>query len=145
MNAAIAKLQEHGIHPSIQRIAIMEYLMKHPIHPTVEDVYTSLHKNIPTLSKTTVYNTLRLFSENGAATMLTIDERKVCFDACMSPHAHFMCNCCGKVYDIPLTEQMAPALHTEALQTFQVDEMHIYYKGTCRECIKQPADKQALY
>ena len=74
--AAINTLLNYGIHPSIQRIAIMDYLLKHHIHPTVDEVYTALSDEIPTLSKTTVYNTLRLFSEHGAAKMLTIDERK---------------------------------------------------------------------
>lgn len=43
------------------------YLLKNHTHPTVDEVYVALCKVIPTLSKTTVYNTLRLFSEHGAA------------------------------------------------------------------------------
>ena len=76
---ALDTLQNYGIHPSVQRIAIMDYLLKNHTHPTVDEVYVALCKVIPTLSKTTVYNTLRLFSEHGAALMLTIDEKKVCF------------------------------------------------------------------
>ena len=82
---AIKILQHYGIHPSVQRIAIMDYLLKHRTHPTVDEVYVALYKDIPTLSKTTVYNTLRLFSEQGAALMLTIDERKICFDGDITP------------------------------------------------------------
>ena len=74
---ALDTLQNYGIHPSVQRIAIMDYLLKNHTHPTVDEVYVALCKVIPTLSKTTVYNTLRLFSEHGAALMLTIDEKKV--------------------------------------------------------------------
>ena len=44
----------------MQRIAIMEYLMEHPIHPSADDIYTALSPSMPTLSKTTVYNTLKL-------------------------------------------------------------------------------------
>jgi len=69
------RLLEHNIKPSMQRIAIMEYLMEHPIHPSADDIYTALSPSMPTLSKTTVYNTLKLFSEQGAALMLTIDEK----------------------------------------------------------------------
>ena len=61
------RLLEHNIKPSMQRIAIMEYLMNHPIHPSADDIYTALSPSMPTLSKTTVYNTLKLFSEQGAA------------------------------------------------------------------------------
>ena len=60
------RLLDHNIKPSMQRIAIMQYLMEHPIHPSADDIYTALSPSMPTLSKTTVYNTLKLFSEQGA-------------------------------------------------------------------------------
>ena len=88
------RLLEHNIKPSMQRIAIMEYLMEHPIHPSADDIYTALSPSMPTLSKTTVYNTLKLFSEQGAALMLTIDEKNTNFDADTSVHSHFLCKRC---------------------------------------------------
>ena len=42
-------------------------------HPTVDEIYQALVDHIPTLSKTTVYNTLRLLMEHGVVRMLTID------------------------------------------------------------------------
>ncbi|EKC47843.1 iron uptake regulatory protein, partial [human gut metagenome] len=49
---AYQRLVEKGIRPSLQRIAIMDWLIKHPTHPTIEDVYKGLAESIPTLSKT---------------------------------------------------------------------------------------------
>ena len=66
-------LLSYNIKPSVQRIAIMDYLLKHHTHPCIDEIYLALCKDIPTLSKTTVYNTLKLFIEHGAARMLTID------------------------------------------------------------------------
>lgn len=68
-------LISYNIKPSVQRIAIMDYLLAHKTHPSIDEIYLALCKDIPTLSKTTVYNTLKLFVEHGAALMLTIDER----------------------------------------------------------------------
>ena len=70
---AYERLVENGIKPSMQRLAIMQYLLTHYTHPTVEDVYKGLVPRVPTLSRTTVYNTLRMFSEKNAAQMITID------------------------------------------------------------------------
>ena len=129
---ALDTLQKCGIHPSIQRIAIMDYLLGHPTHPTVDEVYVALSKEIPTLSKTTVYNTLRLFAEHGAVLMLTIDEKKLCFDGVVTPHAHFMCKHCGRLFDVMLLadwEQIRPSG-----QGYRVEETHIYYKGICKDC-----------
>ena len=96
------RLLEYNIKPSMQRIAIMEYLMEHRTHPSADEIYTALSPSMPTLSKTTVYNTLKLFAEQGAALMLTIDERNANFDADTSPHAHFICKRCGNIYDLEL-------------------------------------------
>ena len=68
-------LLSYNIKPSVQRIAIMDYLLAHKTHPCIDEIYMALCDDIPTLSKTTVYNTLKLFVEHGAALMLTINEK----------------------------------------------------------------------
>ena len=93
-------LLNFGIKPSVQRIAIMDYLLTHRTHPAIDEIYLALCEDIPTLSKTTVYNTLKLFVEHGAAQMLTIDERNTCYDADIQLHAHFLCKKCGKILDL---------------------------------------------
>lgn len=128
-------LLSYNIKPSVQRIAIMDYLLKHHTHPCIDEIYLALHKDIPTLSKTTVYNTLKLFVEQGAAKMLTIDERNVCFDGDISAHAHFQCKCCGKIYDMPM-HTINDEIKMMEDKGFVVDEIHSYYKGICSDCKK---------
>ena len=87
----VKRLQNHNIKPSVQRIAIMNYLIEHRTHPTVDEIYTALSPSIPTLSKTTVYNTLKLLSEQGAAqthVMMPIPARTVI--SCASVAERFM-------------------------------------------------------
>ena len=62
----VKRLQNHNIKPSVQRIAIMNYLIEHRTHPTVDEIYTALSPSIPTLSKTTVYNTCLLYTSDAA-------------------------------------------------------------------------------
>lgn len=129
------------VKPSVQRLAIMDYLLTHRTHPSIEEIYVALCDDIPTLSKTTVYNTLRLFVEHGAAQMLTIDEKNVCFDGDISMHSHFLCKQCNKIYDMPASvEDENVRRMTE--EGFQVSEIHQYYKGVCPTC-KQLNDKKA--
>lgn len=133
MNESYKRLIEHGIKPSVQRLAIMEYLIKHRTHPSVDEIYSALSLEIPTLSKTTVYNTLKLFAENGASVILTIDEKNANFDADMTPHAHFLCKQCGKIYDLPLS-----VVENEGkINGHQITEQHFYYKGICKECLEK--------
>ena len=105
VNVVYENLLKYDIKPSVQRMAVMEYLMTHFTHPSVDEIYTALSPKYPTLSRTTVYNTLKLFVEQGAAQMLTIDEKMTCFDGDVSHHAHFLCKRCGKIYDLPLKEE----------------------------------------
>ena len=42
-------LEKCGIKPSLQRIAIVEYLMENRIHPTADDIYHALCIQVPVL------------------------------------------------------------------------------------------------
>ena len=127
---------ERGIRPSMQRLAIMDYLINHPIHPTIDDVYQALSNKVPTLSRTTVYNTLRMLSENQAAQMITIDEHRVCYDGNVESHVHFYCKKCGKIID--LFGEQAPKLEGEkTVEGNIIQEEQLYYKGICAKCSKK--------
>ncbi len=132
---AYERLVQCGIRPSVQRIEIMNYLMTHFTHPTVETVYQGLISQVPTLSRTTVYNTLRLFTEHNAAQMITIDEHRVCYDGDTHPHVHFYCKHCGKVIDF--MDEPSPVMDLpKMIEGNFVDETQLYYKGICADCRK---------
>ncbi|HOI26057.1 MAG TPA: transcriptional repressor [Paludibacteraceae bacterium] len=133
-------LREHDIKPSLQRIAIMEYLQSHKTHPTADEIFNALYPSIPTLSKTTVYNTLKLFVEHNAALCLTIDDKTAHFDGDTSFHAHFFCLGCGCIYDIPIAD-ISNVLKTE-IDDLTITETHIYYKGYCKKCLEEKLKKQ---
>jgi Fur family peroxide stress response transcriptional regulator len=133
---AYIKLVNNGLHPSVQRLAIMEYLLTHLTHPTVKDVYDGLSDSIPTLSRTTVYNTLRLFSEHNVAQMITIDDHHICYDSNVKPHVHFFCKKCGKVIDLFDEEPKVLSEHLN-IDGNIVDEVCTYYKGVCADCAKK--------
>jgi Fur family ferric uptake transcriptional regulator/Fur family peroxide stress response transcriptional regulator len=124
-------LLEFGIKPSLHRIAIMEYLMKHLTHPTVDTIFNDLYPSIPTLSKTTVYNTLKLLEEQGAIQAINIDDKNLRYDADISRHAHFKCKQCGSVHDFPLKEGSFEINDSEG---FILTECQVYYKGYCKQC-----------
>ncbi len=128
----LAYLQQYGIKPSLQRIIIAEYLMENHIHPTVDDIYDALYIKVPTLSKTTVYNTLKLFVQEGAVQSLVIDDKNMRFDINISYHAHFQCTVCRRVFDIP--SDKLSCLEVKQIGEFMITESHQYYKGYCSQC-----------
>ena len=125
-------LLRFAIKPSVQRTAVMDFLLNNRIHPTIDEIYMALSPSMPTLSKTTVYNTLDLFVQKEAVRALAIDEKNARFDVDISEHAHFFCRECGKVYDI---FNLSPDLFTIPAKTgFNIDSVEISYTGICNVC-----------
>lgn len=125
-------LRENDIKPSFQRLKIFEYLITKNNHPTVEMIYTELVKEIPTLSKTTVYNTLNAFVEKKIVRIIVIEEHETRYDTYLKAHGHFKCTGCGCIHDIEIEDT---TFDIEALDNFQINEKHLYYKGICEKCL----------
>lgn len=125
-------LKLHDIKPSYQRIKIFQYLLEKKSHPTVDEIYKALCSEIPTLSKTTVYNTLSLFMEKGITKMIVIEENETRYDVDTHVHGHFKCEKCGVVSDVPVE---LDNLKNMGLDGCEVKEFHIYFKGICPKCL----------
>ena len=121
-------LSQFSIKPSVQRSAVMDFLLKNRIHPTIDEIYSALSPTMPTLSKTTVYNTLDLFVERGAVRALAIDEKNARYDVDVSAHAHLMCRSCGAIRDI---FNLDSALFQIPQTMFKIDTVEISYFGIC--------------
>ena len=125
-------LTAHNIRPLPHKVSIMKYLLERFDHPTIEQIYNDLLPTMPTLSKTTVYNTLKLFCEKKAVNALFIDEKNVRYDAHTHVHAHFRCKKCGAIHDVPLEETDIPSFRGPV--DFLPEENQIYFLGICKVC-----------
>lgn len=126
-----AYLKKNGIKPSYQRLKIFQFIMENHVHPTVDMIYKALISEIPTLSKTTVYNTLNLFVEKKIANIIVIEENETRYDIMMDTHGHFKCMKCGKLFDVEFQENFKSC---EELKFFDIEEKHFYFKGVCKDC-----------
>ncbi|MBR5470233.1 MAG: transcriptional repressor [Paludibacteraceae bacterium] len=128
-------LTENGIKPSVQRIALMDYLLTHKTHPNVDEMYEALHEQIPTISRTTIYNTMKLFVKHGIASLISIEEKNARFDGDVSLHGHFLCQNCNQLYDFHVNEKL---LNIEelfsSLDGYNIKDTQIYCKGICKNC-----------
>ena len=124
-----------GIRPSVQRLAIFEYVRNSCQHPTAEVVYEALCDELGSLSLTTVYNTLKLFVDAGLIMMLTIDDTFRCFDGNICTHAHFRCNNCGCIVDLDMKNDYTALV--DGLEGYDITEAQLYLKGICPDCKKK--------
>lgn len=123
-----ATLLAAGIKPSAQRIAVASFLDGNHSHPTVDDIYTALQPLYPTLSRTTVYNTLRLFAEHNHVAALNIDSEAAHYDPMTTPHAHFVCTECNSITDLPEISLPSPP------EGYQISETRLSFRGICPRC-----------
>ncbi|SHE48902.1 Fur family transcriptional regulator, peroxide stress response regulator [Marinitoga hydrogenitolerans DSM 16785] len=127
-------LREKNISPSLQRIQIYKYLMENHVHPNVDMIYKVLVKTIPTLSKTTVYNTLKLFQEKGLVSVITIEENEARFDINTHLHGHFKCINCGKIFDFEIKELK---IESNLEKENKIVDQQLYIRGYCKDCLKK--------
>jgi Fe2+ or Zn2+ uptake regulation protein len=124
-------LSKNGVRPLRKRVKIMHYLISNRNHPTVDIIYSDLVKKIDRLSKTTVYNVLNLFVQEGLVVPLNIENNELRYDADTSAHGHFKCKHCGKIFDFELKKEELPSL---PLSGFRADEYQYSIKGICSLC-----------
>jgi len=128
-----ALLKDKKVRPSMIRVKVLEYLLENRNHPTADQLFNGLEKDIPTLSRTSIYNTLKTFLDQGIVSEITIEDGISRYDAFTGKHGHFICEKCGGVSDFNVKcATCAP----ESLKGYKVTQEHVYLRGLCPKCIK---------
>ncbi len=120
-----------NISPSYTRMKIYYYLEKSKSHPTVDEIYKELIEELPTLSKTTVYNILNLFIEKGLAEDVNIGTNEKRYELVIDKHSHFICQVCKKIYDIP---HICRPIDLDIIPGFEIIDQEVNLKGICPNC-----------
>lgn len=126
------ELKNRNINLSYQRLKILEYLNQNHCHPTVDQIYKGLHEIIPTLSKTTVYNTLKKLVEEDLVRVINIEDNETRYDINTENHGHFKCDNCGTIFDFSINMD---SLVCVELEDFRVFDKNVYFKGICPQCL----------
>lgn len=126
------ELKLRNIYLSHQRLKVLEYLTLNRCHPTVDQIFTDLQKDITTLSKTTVYNTLRILVEAGCVRVVTIEDNETRYDIEVENHGHFKCESCGAIYNFQID---IDSLAFRDLNNFKINDKNVYFKGICPRCL----------
>ncbi len=131
-----------GVRPTSQRLAVYEYLLSHPVHPSVDMVYEALVKDRPTFSRTTVYNSLHSLVQAGLVRELPLCSEERRYDAGLMPHAHFRCVRCGSIHDLPLDDAALSAVCAPP-EGFEVTGRELTLGGVCAACQSTDTDAAA--
>jgi Fur family iron response transcriptional regulator len=103
------KLQAHGVNPTPQRLEIGTLLLRRPVHLTADQILQQLRASGSAISKATVYNTLRLFTDHGLVREVVVDPGRAIYDSTTVPHHHFYNADTGELTDIDAGAVSLPA------------------------------------
>lgn len=96
----IENLQRHGVMPTAQRLEVAQVLLDRPQHLSADQIIDRLRGLGSRVSKATVYNTLKLFSECGLVKELIVDSSRKFYDSTTHAHHHFFNVDSGELSDI---------------------------------------------
>ena len=94
-------LHSHGVKPTMQRLAIAAVLLTRPQHLSAEQVLSRAMELSRHISKATVYNTLRLFTERGLVREVVVDPTRIYYDSNTTAHHHLYDATSGSLTDLP--------------------------------------------
>jgi len=123
------------IRQTTQRTKILEYLHKSKDHPTAEQVYKAVKKDLPSISLATVYRNLHFLEGQGQIIHLTVGNESR-FDGQTCNHIHFICKKCQKIFDIHKPEVFQNINRQTKNQNIKPECVKIIIEGKCKKCQK---------
>ncbi len=124
---------------SRQREAIKEFLLTRKDHPTADTVYTCLREDFPNISLGTVYRNLALLTEMGEITRISTGIGPERYDAVVTPHQHFICTRCQRVFDIEsdkIDKIMDNVMDTASEDCpGKIESYSANFYGICADCL----------
>ncbi len=127
-------MTERKLSMTRQRRVILRELQKVTTHPTADQVYAMVRKEIPHVSLATVYRNLDLLARAGLILKLETAGAQMRFDGNPANHYHIRCIHCHRVDDLPAGAVMVKEKEVEARTGYRIAGHHLEYKGLCPEC-----------
>ncbi len=102
-------------------------------HPTADQIYAKVRRDITNISLGTVYRNLQKLVAEGKLQVLTLG-RTQHFDPLIQQHQHFICQSCGRVYDVLVGAKEEILSSSLPREGFTVTSHQLSLYGTCNNC-----------
>ena len=138
-------LQAGGQRFTEQRAAVYRYLAGTDVHPTADEVFSAVRRELPGISLATVYKSLETLVGCGLAVKLTYADESARYDGRTDPHHHARCIVCGSVADIPgdIPSHEIATLRSRA-GAFTITGYRLELSGFCPSCLPDGGRAPAL-
>ncbi len=138
----VERLHQAGLKATGPRLMILEAIGNNCHHPTVEQIHASLLDHHPSLSLSTVYETLDVFIRNGLCRRITGAGDCMRVDGTPQDHDHAICWVCRAIFDIDQQWFPLPAPPTRLPNGLLVKGLRLEYDVICTAC-REAAEGQS--
>jgi Fe2+ or Zn2+ uptake regulation protein len=120
---------------SVQRKAMLDYLLSTKDHPTARDIFSHIRSIMPSVSMGNVYRNLEILLSQGLVKKIELGSGSR-FDANTSVHAHIRCQSCGKVEDVEIGLNVLGSLAKNLDYGYEISGYSLEFMGLCPDCKK---------
>jgi len=117
-----------------QREAILKILRNTRAHPNADWIYEEVKKEIPKISKGTVYRNLKVLQESGQISELNLNGTVSRFEAKQESHYHFRCEQCGRVIDVDSPVHRDLDREVAKRTGLKITHHQLEFRGLCHDC-----------
>jgi Fur family peroxide stress response transcriptional regulator len=128
-----------GLPVTMQRRAVFETVLDRDDHPSADQVYETVHAQLPQIARMTVYRILGTFVWLGLVSKTCHPGSTARFDAKIRQHHHLVCLDCGAIIDLEEDRLNKIAWPDVRRLGFKIADYCIHFRGRCAACRQELA------
>jgi Fur family peroxide stress response transcriptional regulator len=129
-----ARCAERGLAVTHQRVVIYQALMAKGHHPSPEEIYRRVRRQIPSISLATVYKNIRTFIDHGLLREASPHHGCARLEVNLEPHHHLVCLRCKAIVDLAEEAVEPVRLRSRPPAGFRVERCSVEVQGICDKC-----------
>lgn len=126
------RLKEKGYRITSQRKKVLEEIISHP--RTVEEIFAALQQKNVRVDLASVYRALQVFVSNNIVQEVNFNDGKKRYEIVDEHHHHAICNNCGTIEDIALSNEDGFIKKISHQSKFQIINHSLEFFGLCTKC-----------
>lgn len=132
--------RRHAVRLTRQRAAIYTALADTTSHPTADDLYRTVKRQHPMISRNTVYYTLGILRQAGLVQEVNVGHEVARFDGNMTVHHHLVCLGCRHILDVMDEGLNRLAVANGQARGFRILGHRVEFHGYCADCQRANLD-----
>lgn len=134
VDEVLALLRAGGGRVTSSRRILLEILFEADGHSTAEELAEAVQARAPDIHISTVYRNLDELQRLGVVMHSHLGHGPATYHLAANAHAHFICDGCGAIVEVPVRLFSGLAKSVKAKLGFVIDPRHFAIPGRCSGC-----------